>query len=39
MAKVEEKQIIVNEINEKLEKSSSAVVVDALGLSVEQDTV
>jgi large subunit ribosomal protein L10 len=39
MAKVEEKQIIVNEIKEKLEKASSAVLVDARGLSVEQDTV
>lgn len=38
MAKVEQKQVIVNEIKEKLEKASSAVLVDARGLSVEQDT-
>lgn len=38
MAKVEQKQVIVNEIKEKLEKATSAVLVDARGLSVEQDT-
>lgn len=38
MAKVEQKQIIVNEIKEKLEKATSAVLVDARGLTVEQDT-
>lgn len=38
MAKIEQKQVIVNEIKEKLEKASSLVVVDARGLTVEQDT-
>lgn len=38
MAKVEQKQVIVNEIKEKLEKATSAVLVDARGLSVDQDT-
>lgn len=38
MAKIEEKQVIVNAIKEKLEKAASAVLVDARGLTVEQDT-
>jgi len=38
MAKVEQKQVIVNEIKSKLEKATSAVLVDARGLTVEQDT-
>lgn len=38
MAKVEQKQVIVNEIKEKLEKAASVVMVDARGLTVEQDT-
>lgn len=38
MANVEQKQVVVNEIKEKLEKASSAVLVDARGLTVEQDT-
>ena len=38
LAKVEQKQVIVNEIKEKLEKATSAVLVDARGLTVEQDT-
>ncbi len=38
MAKVEQKQVIVNEIKEKVEKASSVVLVDARGLTVEQDT-
>ena len=38
MAKVEQKQVVVNEIKEKLEKATSAVLVDARGLTVEQDT-
>ena len=39
MAKVEQKQVIVNEIKDKLSKATSAVLVDAKGLTVEQDTV
>ncbi|MDD4843721.1 MAG: 50S ribosomal protein L10 [Anaerotignum sp.] len=39
MAKIEQKQVIVNEIKEKLEKAASVVMVDARGLTVEQDTV
>ena len=38
MAKVEQKQVVVNEIKEKLEKATSAVLVDARGLSVAEDT-
>ena len=38
MAKVEQKQVVVNEIMEKLEKATSAVLVDARGLSVAEDT-
>ena len=39
MPKIEQKQVIVNEIKEKLDKSLSVVLVDARGLTVEQDTV
>ncbi|MDD3394651.1 MAG: 50S ribosomal protein L10 [Anaerotignum sp.] len=39
MAKIEQKQVIVNEIKEKMEKAASVVMVDARGLTVEQDTV
>ena len=38
MAKIEQKQVVVNEIKEKLEKATSVVMVDARGLTVEQDT-
>lgn len=38
MAKVEQKQVIVNEIKEKMEKAASVVLVDARGLTVEEDT-
>ncbi len=38
MAKVEQKQVVVNEIREKVEKAASVVLVDARGLTVEQDT-
>ena len=38
MAKIEQKQVVVNEIKEKLERATSAVLVDARGLTVEQDT-
>ncbi len=38
MAKVEQKQIVVNEIKEKVEKAASVVLVDARGLTVEHDT-
>ncbi len=38
MANLDAKKAIVSEIKEKLEKASSAVLVDARGLSVEQDT-
>ncbi len=38
MAKVEQKQVIVNEIKEKLSKATSAVLVDAIGLTVSEDT-
>ena len=38
MPKIEQKQVIVKEINEKLKKASSVVLIDARGLTVEQDT-
>ncbi len=38
MPKIEQKQVVVNEIKEKLEKAKSVVLVDARGLTVEQDT-
>lgn len=38
MAKIEQKQVVVNEIKEKLEKAASVVLVDARGLTVEEDT-
>ena len=38
MAKIAEKQVVVNEIKEKLEKATSVVVVNARGLTVEEDT-
>ncbi len=39
MAKIEAKQVVVNEIREKVEKASSIVLVNARGLTVEQDTI
>lgn len=38
MAKVEQKQVVVNEIKEKLNGASSITLVDYRGLTVEQDT-
>ena len=38
MPKIEQKQVVVKEINDKLKKASSVVLVDARGLTVEQDT-
>ena len=38
MAKIEEKQPIVNEIKDYLDGAKSVVLVDYLGLTVEQDT-
>ena len=38
MPKLSEKQAVINEIKQKLEKASSIVLVNARGLSVEQDT-
>ncbi|MCL2573149.1 MAG: 50S ribosomal protein L10 [Defluviitaleaceae bacterium] len=39
MPKIEQKQVVVNEIKEKLDKASSIVLVNARGLTVEQDTI
>ena len=39
MPKLEQKQVVVNEIKEKLNKASSIILVNARGLTVEQDTV
>ena len=38
MAKVEQKQVVVNQIKEKLNGASSILLVDYRGLTVEQDT-
>lgn len=38
MAKIEAKQVVVNEIKEKLSKAASVVVVNSRGITVEQDT-
>ena len=38
MPKIEQKQVVVKEINDKLKKASSVVLVNARGLTVEQDT-
>ena len=38
MAKIEAKQVVVNEIKDKLSRAASVVVDDARGLTVEQDT-
>lgn len=38
MAKVEQKQVIVNQIKDKLNGASSVLLVDYRGLTVEQDT-
>lgn len=38
MAKIEQKQVIVNEIKERLSRAASVVVVDARGLTVDEDT-
>lgn len=39
MAKVELKQVKINEIKEKIQGAASIILVDARGLTVEQDTV
>ena len=39
MPKVEQKQVVINEIKEKLAKATSVVMVNSRGLTVEQDTV
>ena len=38
MPKIEQKQVVIKEINDKLKKASSVVLINARGLSVEQDT-
>lgn len=38
MAKIEAKQVVVNEIKEKVDKAVSIVLVDARGLTVSEDT-
>lgn len=38
MPKVEQKQVIIDEIKEKLDNASSVVLVDYRGLTVEEDT-
>lgn len=39
MPKIAEKQVVINEIKEKLDRASSIVLVNARGLTVEQDTI
>jgi large subunit ribosomal protein L10 len=38
MPKIEQKQVVVNEIKQKLENASSVVLVSSRGLTVDQDT-
>ena len=38
MAKIEAKQVVVNEIKDKLNKAQGVVLVSARGLTVAQDT-
>ena len=38
MPNIEKKQVVINEIRDKAEKSKSMVLVDARGLTVQQDT-
>lgn len=38
MPKIEQKQLVINELKEKIEKASSMVLVDARGLTVAEDT-
>jgi len=38
MPKIAEKQVVINEIKEKLDRAASIVLVNARGLTVEQDT-
>lgn len=38
MPKIEKKQVVVNEIKQKLENATSIVLVDSRGLTVSQDT-
>ena len=38
MAKIEEKKPVVDEISQKIDGAQSVVLVDARGLTVEQDT-
>lgn len=39
MAKIEQKKVVIDEIKQKLEKATSVVLVDARGLTVEEDTI
>jgi len=39
MPNMEKKQVVINEVKEKLDKASSIVLVNARGLTVEQDTI
>ena len=39
MPKIEQKQVVINEIKGKLDKAASVVLVNARGLTVEQDTI
>ena len=38
MPKIEQKQVVINEIKDRLEKAESVVLVDGIGLTVGQDT-
>lgn len=38
MPKIEQKQVVINEIKDKLSKASSAVLVNSIGLTVAEDT-
>ncbi|MCL2617563.1 MAG: 50S ribosomal protein L10 [Defluviitaleaceae bacterium] len=39
MPKIEQKQVVINEIKEKVARAKSVIIMDARGLSVESDTI
>ena len=39
MPKIEQKQVVINEIKKKIARAKSIIIVDARGLSVESDTI
>ena len=39
MPKIEQKQVVISEIKEKISRAKSIIIIDARGLSVESDTI